>query len=85
MIVDKFEIKTDLEIQIEKEEKFLKVIGDLTSYFREYPHLFAKYYLNIELRPFQEIVLYQMFHNNHVNLNACRGLGKSWLIAVCSN
>lgn len=82
MIVDKFEIKTDLEIQIEKEKKFLKVIGDLTSYFREYPHLFAKYYLNIELRPFQEIVLYQMFHNNHVNLNACRGLGKTWLIAV---
>lgn len=82
MIIDQFEIKTDLEIQIEKEEKILESIGDLCSYFREYPHLFAEYYLHIELRPFQEIVLYQMFHKNHVNLNACRGLGKSWLIAV---
>lgn len=80
--LNRFEIKTDLEIQIEEEQKMLDLIGDLTSFYREHPHVFAKDYLNIHLYPFQEILLYEMFHNNYFNFNACRGIGKSWLIAV---
>lgn len=80
--VKKFEIKTDIEIQIEKENKMLNLIGDLASFYREHPHEFAIDYLGIPLRPFQKILLYVMFHKNMVNIIACRGLGKSWLIAV---
>lgn len=76
------DFKTDYELELEKEQKTLDKIGDLASYFREYPHLFAKHYLNVDLHPFQDILLYEMFHNDFSNIVACRGLGKTWIIAL---
>lgn len=78
----KIESKTDLEIKIEKEKQFKKKINKLASFFREHPHLFAKRFLNVKLKPFQEILLYEMFHNNYVNYVASRGQGKSWITAL---
>lgn len=80
--IKKFEIKTDIELKIEKEKQILDIVGDACSFFREFPHLFAKYYLHIDLKPFQEILLYEMFHNNFAAIIACRGIGKTWLIAL---
>lgn len=76
------DFKTDYELELEKEQKTLDEIGDLASYFREYPHLLAKHYLNVDLHPFQDILLYEMFHNDFSNIVACRGLGKTWIIAL---
>lgn len=78
----RFQIKSNIEIEIEKENKILDKIGELCSYYRERPHEFAKDYLNLDLKPFQKILLYMMFHYDIVSVIACRGIGKSFIIAV---
>lgn len=52
------------------------------SYFRENPQVFARSYLNIHLKDFQKVLLYQMEHNDHYTYIASRGIGKSWLTAL---
>ncbi len=47
-----------------------------TSFWRENPHRFLKDYLQVTyLKPFQDMLLYEMFHNSEFCYTASRGQG----------
>lgn len=52
------------------------------SYYRYYIDEFATDILGIELFPFQKVILRAMGRGQFSVLIACRGLGKSWIVAV---
>ena len=52
------------------------------SYYRYYIDDFATDILGIELFPFQRVILRAMARGQMSVLIACRGLGKSWIVAV---
>lgn len=54
------------------------------SYYRFFPHKFAKDYLKLSLKPFQQIIVFFMMHFNYLMYVASRGQGKTWLTAVFS-
>lgn len=64
------------------DEQFLKNIVMWISFWRKFPFHFCKYYLGINLKPFQCVLLYQMMHNSTFCFIAARGLGKTWVSAV---
>lgn len=70
--VNKLEVSTD----------FLDNVSEWSSFYRCYPFIFAEDFLGIKLKPFQKIILYQMFHNDYNMFLAARGLSKSWMLAV---
>lgn len=63
-------------------EKFMYKIGLWASFYRQYPFMFAKDYLNLNLKLFQKILLFSMFHFYFFMFIAARGLGKTFLVAV---
>ena len=73
----KVEIKTKNKASkmdnLTKSEKLMQGIGLWTSFYRLFPHLFCKAYLGIILKPFQIVLLYAMFINNHLIYIASRG------------
>lgn len=66
----------------EKSERIMQGIAVWASFYRSNPHRFVKDYLNVELKLFQKILLYQMMHNNYFMYLASRGQGKSYLTAL---
>lgn len=66
----------------EKEAHFFNKAKLWLSYWRENPQRFTVDYLGIDLKFFQQILMYEMFHNRTSVFIAARGLGKSWLTAV---
>ena len=52
------------------------------SYYRYYIDEFAMDILGINLFPFQRVILRAMSRYQNELLVACRGLGKSWIVAV---
>lgn len=52
------------------------------SYYRYYIDEFAMDILGIDLFPFQRVILRAMARGQFSVLIACRGLGKSWIVAV---
>ena len=42
-------IKTDAQIKEERRQEFLKKVDFIAGYFRENPHRFATYFLNLNL------------------------------------
>lgn len=66
---------SDKEIANEKSEKIMNGIAAWCSYYRENPSRFVKDYLNVNLKLFQKILLYQMMHNNYFMYIAARGQG----------
>lgn len=67
---------------ITKSEKLLKGVAKWCSFYRANPHRFCKDYLKINLKPFQAILLYVMFHFVYIMYLAARSQGKTWLTAV---
>lgn len=63
-------------------DKFMNKIKLWASFYRKYPFMFCRDFLNLNLKPFQKLLLYLMFNNNFFMFIAARGLGKSWLTAV---
>lgn len=57
-------------------------VDEMTSYYRENPHHFAADYLNLKLKVFQQILICMMNLSNYFMFLACRGLGKTFLVAV---
>lgn len=53
--------------------EFLKKIAKFVGIFRENPHLFVKHYLNINLKDFQKVLLWEFVHNNYSLYIASRG------------
>lgn len=65
-----------------KVDKILDGVGVWTSYYRSNIHRFAKDYLGINLKIFQQIILCEMNEKTNSMMVCCRGIGKSWLTAL---
>lgn len=73
---------TDKEIATSKSEKIMKTVALRCSFYRANPQRFAKDYLNLTLKPFQQLLLFLMVRSTGFCFIAARGLGKSFLTAV---
>ncbi|WP_101773507.1 terminase large subunit domain-containing protein [Peptostreptococcus faecalis] len=63
-------------------EAYKKSMKEWIQFWRANPHRFAQDYLQLRLKPFQQVMLY-MFNKNKTNiLIATRGIGKSFMTAV---
>lgn len=68
--------KSDTELAAEKSERIMNGIAAWAGFYRENPHRFVKDYLNINLKWFQKILIYQMVHNDNTLYIASRGQGE---------
>lgn len=68
--------------KLSKTERLREGFKVWTSFYRENPHRFAEDYLGLNLKLFQKILLYLMFHVSSFMYFAARGQGKSYLIAI---
>jgi len=67
--------KSESEIKREERNHLMNTIAERCAYYRSNPHRFAKDYLNIKLKTFQKILIYEMMHNNYITYAAARGQG----------
>lgn len=67
---------------ITSDKKFMEKVKIFASFYRQFPFEFAEDYLGVQLKFFQKLLLYIMFHFNFLMLIASRGLGKSWIVSV---
>lgn len=74
--------KSEQEIANEKSNRILEGVAAWASFYRDNPQRFVKDYLNVDLKNFQKILIYEMMHNNHTMLWAARSIGKTWLTAL---
>ena len=66
-----------------KTEQIMKIVAQRAGYYRHNVSRFVEDYLQIKyLKPFQKILLHEMFENDNFLFVACRGLGKTFLIAL---
>ena len=73
---------TDKEIANTKSERIMNTVAVRASFYRANPQRFAKDYLNLNLKLFQQILLFLMVRSTGFCWIAARGLGKSFLTAV---
>ena len=76
------ERQTDAEIKQEKRQKVMEGIAVWTAFYRANPHRFARDYLGLKLKKFQQIILNEMFRKVNSIYLASRGGGKSFLLAI---
>lgn len=69
------EKKQRLDAPKSKNERLNEGVMAWTSFYRANPHRFIKDYFGIELKLFQKILIYMMFHSNILAIIAARGLG----------
>ena len=73
---------SDKELANDKVNRIMGLVNIMCSYYRANPQRFCKDYLNITLKPFQQIMLYLM----NVSTNFCgiggRGISKTFMCAV---
>lgn len=74
--------KSVKEIIQEKSDKVLNGVAYWASFYRCNPQRFAKDFLNLELKKFQKILIFEMMHNVRFMYIAARGQGKTYLIAL---
>lgn len=74
--------KTARQVEQEQVDNMMDTIAERCSYYRANPQRFASDYLKINLKWFQVIILWVMFHCNYVMYLAARGQGKSFLLAI---
>lgn len=67
--------KSEKQLANEKSERIMQGVAYWATFFRLNPHRFAKDYLNINLKLFQKILLYEMMCNNFSIYIASRGQG----------
>lgn len=65
--------KTVNEVVKEKSQRLMDGIATWCAFYRDNPHRFAKDYLNLTLKTFQKINLYEMMHNTNTMYLASRG------------
>ena len=61
------------EIMNDKSERLLAGVAAWAAFYRLNPQRFAKDFLNLNLRPFQQINLYEMMNNVNTVYLASRG------------
>lgn len=66
----------------EQRQETMDKVNTVTGYYREHPENFVEDYLNIILKPFQSILICFMNICNQFMFLACRGLGKTFLVAI---
>lgn len=76
------EKQTDAEIKKEKQERIMNGVAIWASFYRANPHRFARDYLGLKLKKFQQIILNEMFRKVNSIYLASRGGGKSFLLAI---
>lgn len=73
---------SDKELANDKVNRIMGLVNIMCSYYRANPQRFCKDYLNITLKPFQQIMLYLM----NIGTNFCgiggRGISKTFMCAV---
>lgn len=65
-----------------KSDRMMEGIAVWTSFYRANPHRFVRDYLGIELKLFQQILLWAMMHFHFMTYIASRGQGKTFLTAI---
>lgn len=76
---------TDKEISNNKTNSIMQTVAKRAAYYRANVNRFVEDYLQIDyLKLFQKIILHAMFTHNSMVFVACRGLGKTYLIALFS-
>lgn len=65
--------KSEKEIANGKSERIMSGIAYWASFYRENPQRFVEDYLNVKLKLFQKILLYEMMHENYMMYVAARG------------
>lgn len=65
-----------------KSDKMMEGVAFRASFYRSNPQRFVREYLGIELKLFQQIILYAMMHFSFLTYIAARGQGKTFLTAI---
>lgn len=65
-----------------KKDKIMETVAWYAGYYRANPQRFAKDCLNLNLKWFQQILLWAMMHYNYFAFIAARSLGKTYLTAI---
>ena len=65
--------KTVNDVAKEKSQRLMDGVATWCAFYRDNPHRFAKDYLNLTLKTFQKINLYEMMHNTNTMYLASRG------------
>lgn len=76
--------KTEQEVVLEKSERIMQVIAQKCAYYRANPQRFCSEFLGLHLKLFQKIIIWAMMHYDMICFIACRGLGKTYLVALYS-
>lgn len=76
--------KTDKQIHQDKTERMMNTIAERCAYYRENPQRFCEEFLNIQLKLFQKIIIWLMMHYDAFYWIACRGIGKTYIVALFS-
>ena len=75
-------VKTQREIEKDKEQKIMETVAWRAGYYRANPQRFVSEVLGIHLKLFQKILIWAMMHFNFVMYLAARGQGKTFLTAL---
>lgn len=67
---------------IEIDDKLLECAAEWVAFYRANPHRFARDYLHVDLRAFQEELMYMMSWSEKSAFIGGRGIGKSYLLAI---
>lgn len=76
--------KTNAEILESKTESVMNIIAERASYYRANPQRFVEEFMGIHLKLFQKILLWAMMCYDAFYFVACRGIGKTYLVALFS-
>lgn len=76
------QVKTQTEIEKDKQQKIMETVAWRAGYYRSNPHRYVIDVLGLSLKWFQQILLWCMMHYNFVMYLAARGQGKTYLTAL---
>ena len=76
------QLKTQTEIEKDKQQKIMETIAWKAGYYRANPHRYVSEVLGLSLKWFQQILLWCMMYYNFVMYLAARGQGKTYLTAL---
>ena len=69
-------VKTQREIEKDKEQKIMETVAWRAGYYRANPQRFVSEVLGIHLKLFQKILIWAMMHFNFTMYLASRGQGR---------
>lgn len=76
------ELTTQEQLELDKERKIMEIVAWRCAYYRANPNRFISEVLGVSLKPFQKIIIHEMFRNNFTMYLAARGQGKTYLTAL---